>query len=160
MVTQQSHLFQAGRLLRMRGAPVGHGGDQGKLKEAKGDDAHEVKLSSGPGASGGQLDWGWGATVDLHKKVASKAGEPAKYELSVLVMCKKEDSKRASGQPDPSPTPTANGVQVATLACALQCARPRSHVFLLARAMSRYGLAGSLIFMASLSSCQDCHAKY
>ncbi|CAM9550611.1 unnamed protein product [Laminaria digitata] len=103
--------IKAGRLLRMRGAPVGQGADQGKPKEAKGDDAHEAENSSGPGASGGQLDWGWGATVDLHKKVASKAGEPAKYELSVLVMCKKEDSKRGSGQPGASPTPTANGIQ-------------------------------------------------
>lgn len=101
----------------MRGTPVGQGGDQGKLKEAKRDDTREAELSSGPGASDGQLDWGWGATVDLHKKVASKAGEPAKYELSVLVMCKKEDSQRGAGQPDASPTPTTNGIQVATLAC-------------------------------------------
>lgn len=103
----------------MRGAPVGQGGDQAKLTEAKGDDAREPELSSGPGAGGGQLDWGWGATVDLHKKVASKAGEPAKYELSVLVMCKKEDSKRGPGQPDAPPKPTANGIQVATLSIEL-----------------------------------------
>lgn len=108
----------------MRGAPVGPGGDQAKAKEAKGDDA-QTEVSGGPGDSSGQADWGWGATVDLHKKAASKAGEPAKYELSVLVMCKK-DGKRGPGQLDVAPKPTANGIQVATLACALQCARPWS----------------------------------
>lgn len=109
----------------MRGAPVGPGGDQAKAKEAKGDDA-QTEVSRGPGDSNGQADWGWGATVDLHKKAASKAGEPAKYELSVLVMCKKEDSKRGPGQLDVAPKPTANGIQVAILARVLQCARPCS----------------------------------
>lgn len=96
----------------MRGLPVGRG-DQGQKQEVAGGDGQYADLSHGQD-TGSQPDWGWGATVDLHKKAATKTGDPAKYEVSVLVMCKPEDSAHGGGQHDSSPAPMANGVQVAT----------------------------------------------
>ncbi|CAM9166887.1 unnamed protein product [Scytosiphon promiscuus] len=93
--------IQTGRLLRMRGWPVGHG-DPGSTSQAKGGDGQKEDHPSGH-ESGGELDWGWGATVDLQKKPASKAGDVAKYEVAVLVMCKPEDGARGKEFVPPMP---------------------------------------------------------
>lgn len=98
----------------MRGWPVGRGDQDNKL-QGTGGDGHQAELFSGHGKSS-QPDWGWGATVDLHKKVASKAGDSAKYEVAVLVMCKPADSARGRGEQDAPPTPMVSGVQAAALA--------------------------------------------
>ncbi|CAM9535807.1 unnamed protein product, partial [Hapterophycus canaliculatus] len=93
--------IQTGRLLRMRGWPVGHG-DQGNKPQASGVDGQKGDLQSGHENSG-ELDWGWGAIVDLQRKPASKAGDPAKFEVAVLVMCKPEDGKRGKEYLPPAP---------------------------------------------------------
>lgn len=80
---------------------MGHG-DQGKKSLANGGDEQKGDLPSGH-ESGGELDWGWGATVDLQKKPASKAGDPVKYEVAVLVMCKPEDGARGKEYIPPTP---------------------------------------------------------
>lgn len=97
---------QTGRLLRMRGYPVGRG-DQNSKVSGEGGDGRQEELLSGHGNSS-RPDWGWGATVDLRN--TSKTGDPAKYEVTVLVMCKPDDSAHGRRQQDAPPTPMVSGV--------------------------------------------------
>lgn len=105
--TDPKHQFKPGRLLQLRGSP-----ERQAVGEEKNESiGHETEFSGWQG-SRDEADWRWGATVDLHKKAASKAGGPAKYEVSVLVMCKTSGTSHESGQRDAPPMLTANGVQV------------------------------------------------
>lgn len=97
---------QTGRLLRMRGWPVGRGDQDKNIKGAEGDGRQELGNEHGSGPP----DWGWGATVDLRN--ASKAGDPAKYEVTVLVMCKPDDTAHGRGRNAP-PVPMVSIVQAA-----------------------------------------------
>ncbi|CAM9199818.1 unnamed protein product [Ectocarpus sp. 4 AP-2014] len=95
--------IQAGRLVRIRGWPARHG-DQDNKPDGREANGHQAELSPDD-----QPDWGWGATVDLNKKASSKAGDPAKYEVGVLVKCKPEGSARRGGQHIYPPTPMEDG---------------------------------------------------
>lgn len=89
----------------MRGWPGG-------LGEAEiGGDGRQARRSSGRDKSS-QPDWGWGATVEMVKKASSKAGGPDWYEVTVLVMCKPEDSANGKRQRDSPPTPMVSGIGV------------------------------------------------
>ncbi|CAM9227349.1 unnamed protein product [Ascophyllum nodosum] len=117
--------IQVGRLLRIRGSSIRRGeADDGD----DGDDQHKGRTDErDSGDTHATPDWGWGATVDLHKKAASTPGESNKYEVSVLVLCSKEskpkdghqgnqvkqdkDGARDRGQQDGIPTPAPNGFQ-------------------------------------------------
>lgn len=83
----------------MRGWPPGRG-DQDNQSH----DGRHPELSTGRG-KGTKPDWGWGATVEMKKKPASKAGDSDMYEVAVLVMCKPEDTARGKGQQIVAPTP-------------------------------------------------------
>ena len=113
-------------MLRIRGSSIRRGeADDGD----DGDDQHKGRTDErDSGDTHATPDWGWGATVDLHKKAASTPGESNKYEVSVLVLCSKEskpkdghqgnqvkqdkDGARDRGQQDGIPTPAPNGFQV------------------------------------------------
>ncbi|CAM9636261.1 unnamed protein product [Ectocarpus sp. 13 AM-2016] len=95
--------IQAGRLVRIRGSPARHG-DQNNKQDGREANGHQAELSPD-----NQPDWGWGATVDLNKKASSKAGDPVKYEVGVLVKCKPEESARRGGQHIYPPTPMEDG---------------------------------------------------
>eukprot|EP00752_Nemacystus_decipiens_P013490 g11949.t1 len=101
--------IQAGRLLRMRGWPLGWG-DQGTQPQGVGGggDGRQGQLSSGRDTSS-QPDWGWGATVEMIKKASSKAGGHDWYELTVLVMCKPEGSANGERRQGSLPTPMKDG---------------------------------------------------
>lgn len=93
--------IQPGRLLRLRGTP-GHGAAQDTLSTTKDPDQPTSQDTND------KLDWGWGVVVNLHKRAASKAGELAKYQVDVLVMCEQQDSP----QEVRPPTPATNGAKV------------------------------------------------
>lgn len=109
---------QAGRLVRIRGWPARHGDQDNKPHGREGNE-HQAELSPDS-----QLDWGWGVTVDLNKKASSKAGDPAKYEVGVLVKCKPEESARRGGQNIHPPTPmvSASPVTLCLLVNSYLCA--------------------------------------
>lgn len=98
----------------MKGRPVQRGRAQDNSDAAK--DAGQA-VDTTEQDTNDHLDWGWGAVVNLHKRAASKAGELAKYEVEVLVMCKAEDNLQGGEQHIEPPAPTANGGQVVVLAC-------------------------------------------
>lgn len=99
----------------MQGSPARHGGQENSDEGKKGEGCEaEVAISSLQTADG-QLDWGWGAVVNLHKKASNKTGEPTKYEVEVLLMCKADAETQGKGQPRGPPAPTTNGVQVVVL---------------------------------------------
>lgn len=91
--------------MRMRGWPVERG-DQGNQPQGVGSgvDGLQRQLSSGRDRSS-QLDWGWGAVVEMVKKASSKAGGHDWYEVTVLAMCKPEASANGERQQDSLPTP-------------------------------------------------------
>lgn len=97
---------------------------------------------------GDDLDWGWGAVVNLHKRAASKAGELAKYEVEVLVMCKVGDHHQGEQRIEP-PTPTVNGGQVVVLAyCVVFSLRQRA-VLILVRFSAVQNLTSYVICRSS-----------
>lgn len=100
----------------MKGWPIRRGGGQGRQQGAAEDEDHEGEAPSAQ-ATRGQPDWGWGAAVDMRKTAPTKAGEPIKYELEVLVMCEKEDRAQGKEKQELRHKPTTNGVQVETWAC-------------------------------------------
>lgn len=92
----------------MRGWPVGRGDQDKNFKGTEGKGRQE-ELVNEHGSS--QPDWGWGATVDLRN--ASKAGDPAKYEVTVLVMCKPDGTAHGRGRQNAPPVPMVSSVQAA-----------------------------------------------
>lgn len=99
----------------MKGLPVGFGT---AARSEGSQDQDSTAENATADSSGDELDWGWGAVVNLHKKPAKKTGEPATYEVEVLVMCKAEGGEQEAAQ-SKRPTPTANGVQVGLLDCGI-----------------------------------------
>lgn len=95
---------QVGRLLRIKGQPVG----RGLLDGAHDEDG--VNRGTKSDMTTDDPDWGWGAVVNMHKKPPKKSGEPANYEVEVLVMCEATDKAQGTGWKEP--TPTTNGIQV------------------------------------------------
>ena len=81
----------------MRGWPLGWGDQR--------------QLASGRDKSS-QPDWGWGATVEMVKKASSKAGGHDWYEVTVLVMCKPEDSANGERQQESLPTPMVRDIRL------------------------------------------------
>lgn len=110
-------------MLRIQGWPIGRGPRDAVDEDSKGHtkdvDCHSTGHSNGRDTNA-PPDWGWGATVDLRKKASSKPGEPAMYEVSVLVMCNKlktrpedgGDKSRNGEVQEVIPTPMLNGIQV------------------------------------------------
>lgn len=94
----------------MRGWPLGWG-DHGNQPQRQ--------LSSRRDKSS-QPEWGWGATVEMAKKAPNKAGGPDLYEVTLLVMCKPQDSANGERRQDSVPTPMVRGIRlVAALTCVL-----------------------------------------
>ncbi len=101
----------------MIGCPPGRG-DQDNQSH----DGGHPELSTGHGKVT-KPDWGWGATVELKKKPASKAGDSDMYEVAVLVMCKPEDKARGRGQGQQTvaPTPMVSCTSVGAGFCCILC---------------------------------------
>lgn len=118
--------LQGGRLLRLKGSPISRRRVQDGSDAAK-DGGQPIDATAQE--KGDDLDWGWGAVVNLHKRAASKAGELAKYEVEVLVMCKVGDHHQGEQRIEP-PTPTGDG-EMRCVSFSLECIMELSSALLL-----------------------------